>query len=361
VKALTAPMHIVRVLLLLALLPVSTAMAQSRPKALFYMTENTASIRSFLEHADKVDILVPTWYSVDDSGLVWGGPDELVLKTAREHHVPVMPIIINANIDPKLSFSQEGFHKLATDAAVRAKLASAMLRECKKHGYIGFQFDFENVAWTDGDVLTQLVTESAVAMHKAGFQLSIATVPNAPGYPGQGGFARWIYANWRGAYDLKALATKVDLICLMTYDQHTSYTPPGPVAGYRWTVENLDDALKYVPREKLSLGIPLYGYHWQASDPGKENRPAETAASVGSEEVQRLIATYAPQQQWDSEDRTPWFYFYRDNTREWVFYTDARSFAERLSLVRERGIEGFCSWVLGQEDPAIWRSLPVHQ
>lgn len=350
-------MHILRSLLVVPLLLASAAMAQSHPKALLYMTESTASVQSFVQHADKIDLLVPAWYSVDDTGLVWGGPDELVLQTARQRHVPVMPMIINASPVPKASFSQENFHKLATSAEARTHLITAMIDECKKHDYLGFQFDFENVAWTDRDLLTQLVTESAAAMHKAGLQLSIATVPNAPGYPGQGGFARWIYANWRGAYDLQALGKQVDLICLMTYDEHTSYTPPGPVAGYQWTLENLDDALKYVPKEKLSLGIPLYGYHWMAGDPGKENRAAETAASVGSEDVQRLISTYHPKLQWDSEDKSSWFYFYRDNTREWVFYTDARAFTERLNLVRERGIQGFCSWVLGQEDPAIWDSV----
>ena len=42
----------------------------------------------------------------------------------------------------------------------------------------------------------------------------------------------------------------------MTYDQNTRWTMPGPVAGWQWTVENLDYALQFVPKEKLSLGIP---------------------------------------------------------------------------------------------------------
>ncbi len=68
---------------------------------------------------------------------------------------------------------------------------------------------FESVPWTDGGLLTNLVRETAAAFHSAGFQLSIATAPNAPGYPGHGGFAKWIYENWRGIYDLKAPAEYV--------------------------------------------------------------------------------------------------------------------------------------------------------
>jgi len=51
--------------------------------------------------------------------------------------------------------------------------------------------------------------------------------------PGNGGFSKWMYTDWRGAYDLAALAKSVDLICLMTYDEHTRWTMPGPVAGWQ--------------------------------------------------------------------------------------------------------------------------------
>ncbi|MGA7754712.1 MAG: glycosyl hydrolase, partial [Candidatus Sulfotelmatobacter sp.] len=72
----------------------STALlAAAQPKALFYMIDNPSSVRSFSEHADKIDILVPAWYSVDGNGLVWGGPNPGVMKTAADHHVPVMPIV----------------------------------------------------------------------------------------------------------------------------------------------------------------------------------------------------------------------------------------------------------------------------
>jgi hypothetical protein len=90
-------MHVSRFRLLSALMPASAAMAKSRRRFLFCMTEHTSSIQSFLQHAHKIDLPVPTSYSVDDTGLVWGGADELVLQSAREHQVPVMPIIINAS------------------------------------------------------------------------------------------------------------------------------------------------------------------------------------------------------------------------------------------------------------------------
>jgi len=333
----------------------SVPFLHSQPVGLFYLTNNPDSIRSFLAHSSQIDLLVPTWYQVDENGLVTGAPDPTVLKRAQDEKLPVMPIIA--------LFNKKGFHALALNAPAQALMNEAMIRESKLHGYTGFQFDFENVEWTDRDLLTALVRNSAEAMHKSNLQLTIATVPNAPGYPGAGAFAKWIYTDWRGAYNLAELEKYVDLVCLMTYDQHTRWTVPGPVAGWSWTVENLDYALKVVPKEKLSLGIPLYGYHWFTGAPIKENelaveKPNPTADYIGTANAMQLAAAYNGKIQWDSEDHSAYFYFYRDQMREWIFFTDLRTFKDRYELVQKDGLQGFCSWVLGEEDPAIWTFLP---
>jgi spore germination protein YaaH len=275
-----------------------------------------------------------------------------------------MPIVVNAG------FSQEDFHKLVMNRTAYEAMAGSLLSACKENGYIGFQFDFENILWTDRNALSDMVADVASEFHHAKLQLTIATVPNAPGAPGEGGFSNWIYENWRGAYDLRALAQNVDLICLMTYDQHTRWTAPGPVAGWAWTIGNLDYALKFVPREKLSLGIPLYGYHWFAGTPVKAptqpgfpptDKPNPSAEYIATDDALDLAKAYGGRIEWDPVDRSAWFFFYRDDLREWIFFTDARTFRERYTLVKDRGLQGFCSWVLGEEDAGIWEFLPSHK
>jgi spore germination protein YaaH len=338
------------------LLPLATALCAA-PKSLFYLGSDAAGRDSFLAHADKIDILVPTWYRADPEGTVTGGPNDAVMTAARNHHVPVMPIVVNPG------FNEENFHTLLLSDTARGRMIGMLIAECKKNGYTGIQFDFEHIFDTDRDRLSQLVREAAKAMHAENLQLSIATVPNAPGPPGPnaGAFSKWIFANWRSAYDLKAIGEAVDLVCLMTYDEHTRYTPPGPVAGYLWTLENLEYALRVVPKEKLSLGIPVYGYRWYAGAVSADDKPNPALVTVGASDVDTLIQSFHPEVQWDATDRASWFWFYRDQTREWVFYTDLRTFRARYDLVTSRGLQGFCSWVLGKEDPAIWDFLPSHQ
>src|SRR5438270_7353673 len=89
-----------------------TAEAQQH-ESIFYMTREPKSVRSFLAHADKVDIVSPNWYSVDASGLLSGGPNPEVLETARQRHVPVMPLVGNGG------FGQGEGHKFCADAGAR--------------------------------------------------------------------------------------------------------------------------------------------------------------------------------------------------------------------------------------------------
>lgn len=127
----------------------SGLLVTAQPKALFYLIDNPNSVRSFSDHADKIDTLVPAWYSADGNGLVWGGPNPFVLKTAADHHVPVMPIVA--------AMVQADLHKLFTTQAARSAFIASLLSECKKYGYSGFQIDFENVNWTDRDPLSSFV------------------------------------------------------------------------------------------------------------------------------------------------------------------------------------------------------------
>ncbi len=325
------------------------------PTALFYLMETQKSVNAFVAHADKIDMLVPTWYGVDQRGLVNGAPNDYVYDIAKQHHVPVMPII-------SMTTTRDGFHQLMHDEDAKQRMIVSLVQAGREQGYYGFQFDFENIAWTDRDAFTLMTRQTADALHKIGLKLSVAVVPNGPGHSGRGQFSKWMWEYWRGAYDLAGLAKAADLISLMTYDQHTRWTTPGPVDGLPWMKMHLDYALTQVPKEKLSLGIATYGYRWYAGNPVKEDG-TEASNILGTyidyDESMPLAVEQHANVQWDPTEQESWYYFYRDDMREWVFMPDARSFQARYDLVRQYGLEGFSSWVLGAEDPKVWDALPA--
>jgi spore germination protein YaaH len=331
-----------------------TALAAHAQKTEFWMGNSRASVDSFLAHKDKIDIISPTWYQIDADGLVTGEPQPVVLKAAHDAHVAIVPLFA--------IFDHVKIHALVNDQKAQGEMNKAFVRECKENGYDGINYDIEDVMWTDKDALSAMVKKTADALHQEHLQVQIDVVPNAPGHAGETAFGKWIFQEWRGGYDLKALADSVDLICLMTYDQHTHWTTPGPVGGWLWTKQNLDYALKSVPKSKLSLGIALYGYHWFTGDPGldtEKKTPNSTSEYISEPNAIYLRDTYAGKTMWDEEEHTPWFYFNRDQMREYVFYTDTRAYMDRFELAKQYAIQGVCSWVLGEEDPALWAAIPA--
>src|SRR5215469_12279930 len=155
----------------------ATPIGAQQPKSIFYLTRDPKSVRSFLAHADKIDLLSPGWYSVDASGLLSGGPNPLIVETARQHHIPVIPLVVNGG------FAQEEVHKFFANGPAKENAIYAMIRASKENGYIGFQLDMENVKWTDRDALSDFVREAGAAFQKERLQLSITPFPYAPRAP----------------------------------------------------------------------------------------------------------------------------------------------------------------------------------
>ncbi|HEX2092149.1 MAG TPA: glycosyl hydrolase family 18 protein [Longimicrobiaceae bacterium] len=339
-------------LLALALLP-RPAAAQRPLERLFYYTDSEEAWASLQRNIAQVSVLAPTGYSVDEDGVVWGEVDPRVLRLAREHRVPVMPLIVNPGFD------QEMLHRLLASDGARRRAVASLVELCRRNGYWGIQFDFENVAMNDRDAFTRFFREAAQALHAAGFKLSAAVVHRPDELPGPTPYHKWLFKNWRAGYDLRALGEAGDFLSIMSYSQHTRRTPPGPQAGLPWQEEVARYFLRFVPPEKLSLGIPTGSQHWYTS---QEDRITPEMARSYSQQVSHaralgLVERYGARLQWDEQQQVPFAYFPRGGTFEWIFLEDARSFRAKLGLVERLGLRGFSVWVLGPEDPGIWEVL----
>jgi spore germination protein YaaH len=319
---------------------------------LFYYIDREDSYQSLVKNIDQITILGPQVYTVDSLGIVFGELDARLLALAKAHRVKVMPLVVNE------TFNQPALRKLLADTAARGRATRSLAQLCQQNGYWGIQFDIENVNIQDRDLLTAWYRETANALHRVSCTLSIAVVHRTEDNAGQTAYHRFLQDSWRAGYDLAALAQAGDFISLMTYSENTRRTPPGPVAGLPWMRENIEYFLKYVPREKLSLGIPTYGDHWFT----REDRTIPERARSWSETVgwtwgSGIAERHGAVMQWDSVAGVPFAYFSNGGVYEWVFLENARSFREKLNLARSYRLRGFSVWVLGPEDPAIWDVL----
>jgi spore germination protein len=317
---------------------------------IFYYVDREDSYRSLVAHIDQITVLGPQVYTVDSLGLVYGSLDRRVIELARARGVKVMPLVVNEG------FNQPALRRLLADTAARSRSIASLVELCRRNGYWGIQFDVENVNIQDRDRFTAWFTDAARALHAGGFTISAAIVHQTDDLPGPTGYHRFLADSWR-TFDLAALGKVADFLSVMSYDQHTRRTPPGPVAGMPWVRAVTDHFLRYVPPDKLSLGIPLYGDYWSARGDASPDRVRTSANSVswfwGSGLAERNGATV----KWDEVQQVPYATLDVGGTFEWLYLENARSFSAKVALMREKKLRGFSAWVLGPEDPSIWEAI----
>jgi spore germination protein YaaH len=328
------------------------AAAQAAAERLFYYVDQEDSYESLVRNIDQITVLGPQVYTMDSLGIVFGSLDRRVLELAKRHRVKVMPLFVNEG------FQQPGLRRFLADSAARARSVQTLVDLCRENGYWGIQFDVENINVQDRDLFTAWYTDAANALHAAGYTISIAVVHRTGDTPGPLGYHRFLYDSWRAAFDLKRIGEASDFVSVMSYDQHTGRTPPGPVAGLPWMRDVVDYFLRFIPPEKLSLGVPLYGKHWYArydgSSPARVGSHADYVSwSWGSGIAERNGAKV----RWDDEQGVPFASYESGGTFAWLYLEDARSFRAKLALARERTLRGFSAWALGTEDARIWEGL----
>lgn len=348
-----------RVLLaaLLAMAPALRAQSGGRglataPERFFYYVDSPRSYDSFVQHASLIDAIGPQVYTMDSLGIVFGTMDSRVLAIAKSKNVKVMPLVVNEG------FQQAGLHRLLGDTVAQARAVSSFVALCKSNGYWGIQFDIENINVQDRDRFTAFYARAAGALHAAGFAISVAAVVRSADDEVSTGYGRFMQDSWRGAFDFASLGRIGDFVSLMTYDQHTRRTTPGPVAELGWMRAATEFTLRSVPPDKVSFGVPLYGRHWFTRyDAASPDRANQGSASISATWGKALAERAGGAVTWDPVVGESWGHFNVGGQWEWVFLEDARALNAKLELMRSLRVRGFSAWVLGDEDPAIWELL----
>lgn len=330
-----------------------SAHAQSRSnpvkaEALFYLLDAPESFDRFRENVEQIDIVCPQTFLVSKEGVLTGTVDQRILQLAKAHGVKVMPLIVNKGFDGKL------LHDIVSNPIARKRSIEMMLTYASQLGLDGWQFDLEGLHIADRENFTQYFRETAEALHGAGLQLSAALVHATDKVGGIGPYQQFLYENWRAGYDLKALAEVGDFLSIMTYDQHTRRTTPGPVAGIKWVERVVQHLLNAgVPPEKLSMGIPSYSVHWFA-DYNEERGGFSNGRSLGYDGVQHLLGKYDLTPTWHELAGCNYALWENDGVFEYLFIEDEKSLQLKLELMKKYALRGYSVWVLGREAPGFW-------
>ncbi|MFQ5656251.1 MAG: glycosyl hydrolase family 18 protein [Candidatus Methylomirabilales bacterium] len=340
--------------ILLATVPAPLS-AHPLATTLFYYVEEPSAFTSAMIHMNRISIIAPQVFVMDRDGFVFGEVNPELLQAARQRRVAVMPLVMNEG------FKQDVMHAVLDDPTKMQRAIRYLLYYADRDDYWGIQFDFENIHASYRHLYNLFVEEAARQFHRRGRKFGVAVVAKHSDRPQDYFESTW--TNWAGVFDYATLSRAVDFLSVMTYDQHTHGTPPGPVAGVPWMERVVEYALTRVPPDKLSLGIPLYFRSW--------NTAGLRGGYGGFSDAITLLLRPGVVAEWDEARQVRWFRYSADGVEHEVWYEDERSFRAKLELLERYGLQGFSAWVIGLEDPRIWvemshrvrirRLLPGHR
>ncbi len=303
---------------------------------------------SLRDHTKSINAVITQAYHIDKAGVVSGFTNDEMMTFTRAHHIPTYILVTNTG------FERDSTHAFLHNVKAQSAAIQALVKLCKDNGYQGVQMDFENVNIQDKTQLTAFYTNLANAIHQLHLVVSFAVVPAVTNDKQASNYQQRKYDNWSGAYDLAALSKIADFISLMTYDQHTDGTTPGPNAAYRWVEATLKHTLQSVPANKLSLGIPTYSLRWYVG--GKDHLSVKTA-QIGYKEAQEVLKDNQATVLWNEKDKFHYAIYDHNWLYQYLYIEDAASFKAKYALAKRYKLHGVSVFDIGIEDPAIWKKM----
>jgi len=256
-----------------------------------------------------------------------------------------LPILTLTPLGPDGNFNSALITSVVQNPENRAALIKNLLDVMEQKGYYGVDIDFEYIAASDRDAFSEFVRVCADAVHTKGWQLSVALAPKTS-------------ATQKGTLyegkDYAALGAAADHVLLMTYEWGYTYGPPMAVAPINQVRRVVEYALTEIPREKINLGIPNYGYDWAL--PFRQG--ISKARNISNLGAVQIAIDYGVPIQFDETAKSPFFtYTTMEGVEHEVWFEDVRSYQAKFDLIKEKGLRGAGYWQIMRLFRANWLLL----
>ncbi|MBT2695952.1 glycosyltransferase [Bacillus sp. ISL-40] len=293
----------------------------------FYVDWDKNSHTSFKKNSDSITTLVPGWMQLTPGLTLKTSTDKSIIAEAKAHNIKILPLVNNFSNN---KWDGETLHHLFITPGAEDLFIKKMLEYVRTNDFDGINIDFENINPKDKDDFTHFIDKVYEAFHPHGLMVTLDVPPN------------------NNSFNYTSLATNVDRMIVMLYDQHHSMSKPGPVAPSDWVKENLNQL--HIPSEKLIVSLGSFGYDWEENS----HQPADTMTFGDTMDLG--IETNL-QIQWNKQIGNPYVRYKRNGKNHVVWFLDAATFYNQMKLAMNRGSKGIAVWRLGSEDPSIWNYM----
>ena len=276
----------------------------------------------------------------EEGNLVYPASDDgWMIREARE--AGVRPVLTLTPLGADGRFNNNLVSALVRDEAVQQRLIWELGRTLQERGFEGLDIDFEYVLAEDRERFAAFVRKARQVMNLFGYPVTAALAPKTSA--GQKGL---LYEG----IDYRLLGEAANSVMLMTYEWGYSQGPPMAVAPIHMVRRVVEYAVTEIPREKISLGIPNYGYDW----PLPYERGVTRAKTINNREAVQIAIDYGVNIRFDETAQSPYFRYWQYGIQHEVWFEDVRSIKAKFNLIQEYGLLGAGYWQLMNFFKANW-------
>lgn len=281
-------------------------------------------------------------HQVKPDGTLTTIPDEPLIQAARATRVA--PLMVITNIKEGASFDSDLAHIILTDTTVQNNLIRNITQILRDKNYYGLDIDFEYIYPNDREAYNDFLRKITSVLRPLGYSITTAIAPKTSA--DQPGF---LYQ----AHDYPVHGALLDHVIIMTYEWGFTFGPPLAVAPLNEVRKVINYAVTAIPRQKIFMGIPNYGYDWTL--PYKAGTAATVVSNPGAVDLARRVGANI---QYDPVAQAPFFRYYTSaGVQHEVWFEDARSIFAKLSLANEYRLGGVSYWTIGRYFPQNWLVL----
>ncbi len=306
------------------------------------------AMKSVKENPELFDYLSVFWYRVDAKGNLTTyevvEEDRSIIRYAHNNGIKVLALIANLPdyTEEENEWDTNRIQLVTETKEARKEHIDDILSLFDSHDFDGINIDYESLQASQKESFSLFIEELADALHAKGKILGVAIHPKTEeGNPEE--------SNGSQAQDLVRIAKVADQLHFMTYGEHYPGGNPGPIASPQWISKVLGYAVKELklPREKLFVGIGLYGIDWHHQEDGNFTT-GDGELTLGAIETLNLATI-----QRDTVSQSPWVM--ESNIELW--FEDTQSIAAKIKAAKNLGVNNIAFWRLGGEASDTWSVL----
>jgi peptidoglycan/xylan/chitin deacetylase (PgdA/CDA1 family)/spore germination protein YaaH/glycosyltransferase involved in cell wall biosynthesis len=308
----------------------------------YYAPWEETGLHSLRANAGSITHLFPVWLHLNQAGTGldlrdWDPEVNIhnadVISIARQNGIKIIPVLDNSTDGV---FGRQKVRALLSSPSASRQLVANLTAFIQTNRFDGLNLDFENLDDSDWKLIPAFIASLRAALPGKFLAIDVEAEANPQ--------------------VVAELATQVDRVILMAYDEHDEGGDAGPIASAPWTESVLEKMLSEVPEDKVILGVGAYSYDWTAGKKAAEPLSYQEAITLAAdnhegEPPEDIISLD------DNAINSTFGYVDESGKNHRVWMLDAISGYNQARIGRAFGIRDMAVWSLGTEDPTLWKAL----